>query len=203
MASDKINLINVMRDFKNFEPELHKSLTKSLNTILKEVVTTARGLVLTESPMSGWSVNNQKGTWASKAYDPGEMRAGFSVTRSGGLKRTKDGTEQAYALYERSTAAVIYDFAGTLDKSPQPDTNWHRRRSRPGRPVHKKQNKLSPQGSSFIANIAIASGVNVPKHRLGVLAVIKKRPEIIMDLQNAIDKEVKNFNARMNARVTL
>ena len=192
-----------MRDFKNFEPELHKHLTKSLNQTLRGVVTTARGLVASDSPMSGWSKANQKGTWADRSYDAGEMRAGFSVTRSGGLIHTSQGTAQSWALIEKSAAAVIYDFAGTKDHSFKPDTKWHRARSRPGRPVHKKQTSLAPQGSGFISQIEQQSGLMRPKHRLGVLAVIKDRANVIKDLQEVINIETQKFNNRMDARVTL
>ena len=203
MASDTINMINVMRDFKNFEPELHKHLTKSLNQTLRGVVTTARGLVASDSPMSGWSKANQKGTWADRSYDAEEIRAGFSITRAGGLKHTPEGTEQAYALIEKTPAAVIYDFAGTKDHSYKPDTKWHKARSRPGRPVHKKQTSLAPQGSGFISQIERQSGMMRPKHRLGVRAVIKDRANVIKDLQEVINIETQKFNNRMDARVTL
>jgi hypothetical protein len=42
-----------------------------------------------------------------------------------------------------------------------------------------------------------------PKHRLGVLAVIKDRANLIKDLQEAINIETRRFNSRMDARVSL
>ena len=162
----------LMRDLKQFEPELRKATLKEINSAAGLVRSTARKYVPADPGLSGWdrAAYSESNAWYARAFVGREVKAGIKVVR-GQSKRDRTGYKNEVGVANTTAAGAIYETAGS------------------------KSDGKTPQGRAFIAGIA-STGLPQPLRRLVIRAIVEKTPEVSRRVKSVLEAAERKFNSR-------
>ena len=109
MPTEVAGAIELRKALRKIEPELAKESIKEIRSLLKVVVTKARGFVPSEAPLSGWG--KEVGSWANRSYNAGDIKRGLGYSTAPS-KANKRGFRTLASVFNNSAAGSIYETAG-------------------------------------------------------------------------------------------
>jgi hypothetical protein len=109
MPTEVAGAIELRKALRKIEPELAKESNKEIKSLLKVVVTKARGFVPSEAPLSGWG--KSVGLWANRTYNSGDIKRGIGYSTAPS-KANKRGFRTLVSIFNKSAAGAIYETAG-------------------------------------------------------------------------------------------
>lgn len=100
--------IDLRKALKKFTPDLAKETQKEMVSLLKPVVSKARGFIPSQAPLSGWgkASSNAKWYWDGRAAKKG---VGYKTTPS---KANRSGFRSLARIQNASMSGAIYETAG-------------------------------------------------------------------------------------------
>jgi hypothetical protein len=106
---------DLRKALRRFAPDLEKSLKKEIASVLKPVVSQARGFVPSDSPLSGWAARSfSEGFFPP--FQPSIIRSGIGYKTTASKANSRGFTSQA-SIFNASRAGAIYESAGrNIDK---------------------------------------------------------------------------------------
>lgn len=111
MATEVIGAIALKKALNQYAPDLAKELTSELSSILKPIVTDARGFVPLRSPMSGWEKTATSRGGRFPKYDALEIRKGITY-KTTPSQPNRNGFKNAIRIQNKSMIGAIYETAG-------------------------------------------------------------------------------------------
>jgi hypothetical protein len=103
--------IDLRKALKKFTPDLAKETQKEMASLLKPVVSKARGFIPSQAPLSGWgkaSSNGRFPRWDTRAAKGG---VGYKTTPS---KVNRQGFRSLARIQNASASGAIYETAGRV-----------------------------------------------------------------------------------------
>ena len=103
--------IELRKALKKFTPDLAKETQKEMASLLKPVVSKARGFIPSEAPLSGWgkASGNTRWVWDGRAAKGG---IGYKTTPS---KVNRSGFRSLSRIVNASMSGAIYETAGRVN----------------------------------------------------------------------------------------
>ena len=103
--------IELRKALKKFTPDLAKETQKEMASLLKPVVSKARGFIPSSAPLSGWgkAKGNTRWVWDGKAAKSG---IGYKTTPS---KVNRSGFRSLSRIVNASMSGAIYETAGRVN----------------------------------------------------------------------------------------
>ena len=122
-------IVETKQALRKFAPDLKRELDREARSFLKVMVSSAKGFVPANSPLSGWQIQSkgrkitaQTSAFTMRAFplfQTAEIKAGL-VSKVGGMKPTRTGFRAEYALQNKSAAGAIYETAGRINPQGLP-----------------------------------------------------------------------------------
>ena len=102
--------IELRKALKKFTPDLAKETQKEMASLLKPIVSKARGFIPSQAPLSGWgkAKGNTRWVWDGRAAKSG---VGYKTTPS---KVNKSGYRSLSRIVNASASGAIYETAGRV-----------------------------------------------------------------------------------------
>jgi hypothetical protein len=108
---------DLRKALRRFAPDLEKSLKKEIATVLKPVVSQARGFVPSNSPLSGWNARSfSEGFFP--AFQASIIKSGIGYRTTTSKPNSKGFSSQA-SIFNASRAGAIYESAGRTNPQGQ------------------------------------------------------------------------------------
>jgi hypothetical protein len=108
---------DLRKALRRFAPDLEKSLKKEIASVLKPVVSQARGFVPSNSPLSGWAPRSfSEGFFPSFQASVIKSGIGYRTTTS---KPNSRGFSSQASIFNASRAGAIYESAGRTNPEGQ------------------------------------------------------------------------------------
>ena len=103
--------IELRKALKKFTPDLAKETQKEMASLLKPVVSKARGFIPSQAPLSGWgkASGNTRWVWDGRAAKGG---IGYKTTPS---KVNRSGFRSLSRIVNASMSGAIYETAGRVN----------------------------------------------------------------------------------------
>ena len=103
--------IELRKALKKFTPDLAKETQAEMASLLKPVVSKARGFIPSSAPLSGWgkAKGNTRGVWDGRAAKSG---IGYKTTPS---KVNRSGFRSLSRIVNASMSGAIYETAGRVN----------------------------------------------------------------------------------------
>jgi hypothetical protein len=103
--------IELRKALKKFTPDLAKETQKEMASLLKPVVSKARGFIPSSAPLSGWgkASGNTRWVWDGRAAKSG---VGYKTTPS---KVNRSGFRSLSRIVNASMSGAIYETAGRVN----------------------------------------------------------------------------------------
>ena len=120
MPTEVRGALALRKALKNFTPDLAKETRKEMASLLKPVVSKARGFIPSAAPLSGWgkaSVNGKFPQWDSSAAKSG---IGYKTTPS---RPNRSGFRALARIVNASAAGAIYETAGRVHPQGRPQSS--------------------------------------------------------------------------------
>ena len=103
--------VDLQKALRKFTPDLAKDTRKEMASLLKPIVTKARGFIPSQAPLSGWgkaSSNGKFPLWDGRAAKGG---VGYKTTPS---KVNRQGFRSLARIQNASASGAIYETAGRV-----------------------------------------------------------------------------------------
>jgi hypothetical protein len=111
MPVEVVGGIELRRALNKYAPDLAKELTRELGSILKPIVSDARGFVPSASPMSGWAPKTNSKGYNFPKYNAAEIKRGIIYKTTAGLVN-RQGFKNVIRIQNKSMIGAIYETAG-------------------------------------------------------------------------------------------
>lgn len=111
MATEVVGAIALRKALNQYAPDLAKDLTRELASVLKPIVTDARGYVPNESPMRGWKQSATSRGGRFPKYDADEIRRGITYKTTPSMANSQ-GFKSLIRIQNNSMIGAIYETAG-------------------------------------------------------------------------------------------
>lgn len=173
---------------KQYTPDLYKKMNDDIKAAMIIVRDDARTYVPFSS-MTNWE--NQKGTWASRAFNSVAIKRGI-VYRMGKTKANDKGFRSAYSTVNKTAAGAIYETAGRANPQGQ---QWVGRKGKAGNRYSHSSNPTA--GRTFIQNIqGNLEGSGKQRGRLIYKAWMRDNNKVLPAAVKAINEAIAEFNKR-------
>jgi hypothetical protein len=113
MPTEVRGAVALRKALRTFAPDLAKETQKQLGSLLKPIVSNARGFIPSQAPLSGWGKSSATGRfpeWSSQAAKRG---IGYKTTPS---KPNRKGFRALARIQNASAAGAIYETAGRVNR---------------------------------------------------------------------------------------
>ena len=199
MPTEVVGAIALRKALNQYAPDLSKELTKELGTILKPIVSQARGFVPADSPMSGWAPRPNSTGYSFPKYNAAEIRRGI-VYKTTPSKPNGAGFTNVIRIQNKSMQGAIYETAGRKNGQGQ---DWvGPKAGGKSKGVSRSVNRYA--GNQFISNLGQLYGPSRKgDHRMMGRLIFRAWDKTQGRANAAVFKALEKTTDRFNARTQI
>lgn len=195
MPVEVVGGIELRRALNKYAPDLAKELTRELGSILKPIVSDARGFVPLTSPMSGWAPKTNSKGYSFPKYNAGEIRSGIIYKTTPGLVNRR-GFKNLIRIQNKSMIGAIYETAGRKNGQGQ---DWvGPKASGASKGVSRSVNPYA--GNQFISNLGNLYGSGRKDNKMMGRLIFRAWAKTEGKANAKVIRALENTTAKFNAR---
>ena len=117
MPTEVKGALALRKALREFTPDLAKETQKEIATILKPIVSKARGFIPSTAPLSGWGKSTENGKFPVYSASAAKRGIGYRTSPS---KPNRSGYRSLSRIVNASAAGAIYETAGRVNPNGRP-----------------------------------------------------------------------------------
>ena len=195
MPVEVVGGIELRRALNKYAPDLAKELTRELGSILKPIVSDARGFVPLTSPMSGWAPKTNSKGYSFPKYNAAEIRKGIIYKTTPGLVNSR-GFKNVIRIQNKSMIGAIYETAGRKNGQGQ---DWvGTKAGGASKGVSRSVNPYA--GNQFISNLGNLYGSGRKDSKMMGRLIFRAWAKTEGKANAKVIRALENTTAKFNAR---